>query len=1031
MNQLDKGLYASFLTNALVKHLQALDARFKIQENELHQAEAADRLAMHLAKVIQTAISSFDEKMRVKKGGELTQRLIHLLIESSGAQELENEKLDLPPRMLNAIEGINPDGTANYITKPLIDLLDTTLLTNAPGEPRIGRQIITEIPSADKVDVVMAFIRKSGISPIKEQLRLHCESGRSLRILTTTYTGSTEAHALDILKELGAEIKVSYDISTTRLHAKAWLFKRKSGFSTAYIGSSNLTHSAQIDGLEWNARFSNLRNPDVVNKVSAVFESYWNNGDFLPYIRTEFDKFTQKNINSDPQIYLSPIEIRLEPFQERLLEQIELSRQQGYHRNLLVAATGTGKTVMAAVDYIRLKRRIYRGRLLFVAHRKEILEQSLVTFRHAMRDYKFGEIWVDGKRPIRFEHVFASIQSINAVGLDNISPEQFDVVIFDEFHHAAAPSYKRVLEHLKPVELLGLTATPERSDDLSILDYFEGRIAAELRLWDAIDRHRLVPFAYYGINDSQDLTNLPFKRGIGYDLEALTNVYTGNDFWARFVIQELVNKVKDVHQIRALGFCVTVAHAKFMADRFNATGIKSAAVWSDTPAEERRVTLLKLFNKEINVLFSVDIFNEGVDVPSVDTLLMLRPTDSPTLFLQQLGRGLRTYKDKSICTVLDFVGRQHQKFRFDLKFRALLGGSRNNILDQVENNFPYLPAGCHMELDHVAADIVLTNIRNSVPENWPQKVNELRELQKNHKSISISSYLKETGLDLEDIYARKRSWTEMLRSAGLSTHISGQEEKYLLSAIGRLLHVDDEERISSYIRLLSLNDPPNIINFSLKDKRYLRMIVASLVDQIADNTMSMEYCTSIIWKNPQVRYELIEVFEFLKTKISHLSKKEDENSELVLSIHARYSRIEILAAFDVGNKPTTPPWVSGVYWAEKSKCDLLAFTLDKTTGHFSPTTRYRDYAISMDLIHWESQATTKADSKTGIRYQNHHKDGSKVMLFSRINNSERAFYFLGTATYVSHESEMPMAIKWKLSHPLPGDLYASFAAAVA
>jgi superfamily II DNA or RNA helicase len=333
--------------------------------------------------------------------------------------------------------------------------------------------------------------------------------------------------------------------------------------------------------------------------------------------------------------------------------------------------------------------------------------------------------------------VFASIQSLNAAGLDNLEPKHFDVVIIDEFHHAAADSYRKVLNHLDPIELLGLTATPERSDDLSIFEYFDGRIAAELRLWDAIDRHRLVPFTYFGIHDGQDLSKLPFRRGTGYDIEALTNVYTGNDSWAKTVIQEVINRIGDVHEIRALGFCVSIVHAQFMAKRFNDVGIKSLAIWSDTPAEERKAALQKLANKEVNVIFSVDLFNEGVDVPSVDTLFMLRPTESPTLFLQQLGRGLRKHDNKSVCTVLDFVGRQHQDFRFDVKLRALLGGTRRQVEQQVKDNFPYLPAGCHMELDRVASDIVLQSIKQSVPNRWQAKVQELRLLAASNSNVSI------------------------------------------------------------------------------------------------------------------------------------------------------------------------------------------------------------------------------------------------------------------------------------------------------
>jgi len=1031
MNEIDRGLYQSLLTESLVQQLQELDAHLTARQSDLHVEEAPDRLAMHLAKVIQTAIASLSKDKRIEVGGELTQKLIQLLVDSTQANDLKTEKLALPPRMLKSIDGRKPDGTIDEVVEPLIDLLDTTLLTNANGEPRIGSQIISEIPSAERIDLVMAFIRKSGIRPMMEELRLHRQLGRSLRVLTTTYTGSTEAAALDMLESIGAEIKVSYDESSTRLHAKAWLFKRNSGFSTAFIGSSNLTHSAQVNGLEWNARFSGSRNPDVVNKVDAVFESYWNSGDFVPYNRQQFDERTQHPENSGPQIYLSPIEFRPEPFQERLLEQIELARQQGHHKNLLVSATGTGKTVMAAIDYIRLKAKLLRSRLLFVAHRKEILDQSMATFRHAMRDHQFGEMWVDGKRPKHFENVFASIQSLNAAGLDNLDPNHFDIVIIDEFHHAAAASYRKILNHLEPVELLGLTATPERSDDLSVFDYFDGRIAAELRLWDAIDRHRLVPFAYFGIHDGQDLSHLPFRRGTGYDIDALTNVYTGNDSWVRKVIKEIINKVSDIKEIRALGFCVSIVHAQFMAKRFNEVGIKALAIWSDTDDKERQSALKKLANKDVNVIFSVDLFNEGVDVPSVDTLLLLRPTQSPTLFLQQLGRGLRNYSGKSICTVLDFVGRQHQDFRFDIKLRALLGGTRKQLEQQVKGNFPYLPAGCHMELDRVASEIVLQSIRQSVPNRWQAKVEELRLLATSTNDVSIEAFLNETGLDLEDIYTSNKSWTELCREAGIGTLVSGPNENSLLRAVGRLLHVDDPDRLAAYKNIVDSASPPSTDNLSNKGKKYLRMLIASLVDQVVDKNAHLDECILLLWQNPQVLKELSALFDFLTTKISHLATSFEAIPDVPISIHARYTRIEILAAFGRGDKAKTPTWREGVLWAENAKADLMVFTLDKTSGHFSPTTRYRDYAISRDLIHWESQATTRAGSNTGKRYQNHVKEGSKIMLFSRVNSDERSFYFLGAANYVRHEYEMPMAITWKLDSPLPGDLYTSFAAAVA
>ncbi|MDZ4739551.1 MAG: DUF3427 domain-containing protein [Alphaproteobacteria bacterium] len=1030
MSTISRGLYQSLITESLQVRLRELDGRLHKKYTDLHHSEVADRLAAHLSRVVERAIDSIEEDERVHKGVELARELIERAVVATAADLLP----ELPAtsgQYLTALLEFLPDGSPEALKEPLIPLLDTALLTNAPGEPRVGHQIVAEIPSSDRVDVVMAFIRRSGIRPVLDDLRRHCEAGRSLRILTTVYTGSTEADALVELKNIGAEVRVSYDSSSTRLHAKAWLFHRQSGFSTAYIGSSNLTHSAQVSGLEWNVRVSGARNAPVVDKVVAVFDSYWHSGDFVPFDKEQFNEFTRHNADTGNFLKLSPIELRPEPFQERLLEQIALSRERGHHRNLLVSATGTGKTVMAAIDYARLRETLSRVRLLFVAHRKEILQQSLATFRHAIRDHSFGEIWVDGARPKVFDHVFASIQSLSASGLDRLDPRHFDVVIVDEFHHAEAPSYRALLEHLKPIELLGLTATPERSDGLSLLHWFDGRIAGELRLWDAIDQHRLVPFAYYGISDDVDLREVPWRRGRGYDVEGLTRLYTANDFWARKVIQALSGKVDNIGRMRALGFCVSVDHARFMARVFNEAGIPSRALWAETSSQEREGALRDLATRRISVVFSVDIFNEGVDVPSVDTLIMLRPTDSPTLFLQQLGRGLRRHDGKSLCTVIDFVGQHRKEFRFDRRLSALLGGTRAQIAKQVEQGFPFLPAGCHMELDRVASERVLRSIRSAVPDRWPQKVEELRKLAETRSRVTLSEYLDETGLTLEDVYSGGRCWSDLLEAAALPVLMHGPAEGVLRKACGRLLHVDDAPRIEAYMRLVSGRIPKADELTSIAERRYLRMLVASFVLNAGNANDSLENASRLVWQHPQVLAEVFELMEIRLREIEHVAKPLVQRRNVPLSVHARYTRIEIQAAFGDGALARVPMWREGVRWMPEEQCDVFVFTLDKSSGRFSPTTRYRDYAISRDLVHWESQSTTRADSKVGRRYQTHVAAATGVMLFARRTDDDRAFYFLGPAEYVRHESEMPMAVTWRLAHPLPGDLFASFAAAVA
>ena len=977
------------------------------------------------------ALEAVSDDDRVRVGVEVAHALLETLRKELPPAKAIIDPIADPGEVLAAIGTLQLDDTVSFPRQPLIPLLDTTLLTNAPGEPRVGHQIHREIESADSIDVVMAFVRRSGLRPIMQALQRHTESGKPLRVLTTTYTGSTEGEALDQLRNIGAEIRVSYNVSVSRLHAKAWLFHRHSAYSTAYVGSSNLTHSAQNDGMEWNVRLSGARNPDVIDKVSAVFESYWQSGDFLEYDPEKFREALGPRTR-DIRTVMSPVAIRLEPFQSRLLELIKVSRTKGHHRNLLVSATGTGKTVMAAVDYKDLD--LPRKRLLFVAHRREILEQSLATFRHALQEHSFGELWVGDAQPTMFEHVFASVQNLRPDRLERLTADHFDVVIIDEFHHAAARSYEALLNRVQPRELLGLTATPERADGLPILQWFGDRIAAELRLWDAIEQHQLSPFAYYGIHDSVDLRDVPWRRGQGYDLEALSQKYTGNEDWARLVFSQLVEHVDDVTSIRCLGFCITVAHAQYMAAQFRDLGLNAVAISGKTRDDERSQALGDLAAGRLQVVFSVDLFNEGVDVPTVDTLLMLRPTESPTLFLQQLGRGLRRADDKAICTVLDFVGHHRREFRYDRRYRALLGGTRLELLSTISEEFPFLPAGCYMELDPVAKEIVLRSVRNAVPSRWPSKVEELKALHRSRGDISLADYLAETGLELSDIYSGGHTWSELRHDAGLPMRPAGEFEKELRAAIGRMQHLDDAQRLRTYKSFLTDTNPPQAQSMGTTQRRLLRMLVGSLANQVLAkrgewSKAPLQRVVDMVWQHGQVIDELRDLVGALQDTPDHLHSS--ALPEVPLQVHSKYTRIEILAAVTDSDAAKTPEWREGVYDAKAANADVLVFTLDKTGGGFSPTTRYRDYAISPHLIHWESQSTVTANSATGQRYQNHAESNRSILLFAREHQDDRAFWFLGRATYVSHEGELPMAITWKLETPLSGDLFAAFAAAVA
>jgi hypothetical protein len=294
---------------------------------------------------------------------------------------------------------------------------------------------------------------------------------------------------------------------------------------------------------------------------------------------------------------------------------------------------------------------------------------------------------------------------------------------------------------------------------------------------------------------------------------------------------------------------------------------------------------------------------------------------------------------------------------------------------------------------------------------------------------TLRGFLADVGMTLEDLYAGNKSWTDLLEDAGCAIGIAGTKEATLRRACGRLLHVDDQARIDAYRALLSSDAAPSVDSMPERQRRYLRMLVASVVGQAVEHAATLQEACRFLWRHEAVRLELLDLLEVLDDRIDHLGAPLRTHPDVPLALHARYTRIEILAAFDIGEGAKTALWQSGVYWASEAKADLLAFTKRKSLGRFSPTTMYQDYAISRDLVHWESQSTTRADSPTGRRYRNHAAQGTSILLFAREQVDDRAFYFLGPASYVSHERELPMSITWRLEHPLPADLGKALAVA--
>lgn len=1022
MPRLPPGLYEQLITRELAAELASLAEHLAAAEGAVDPDAAPQVLARFLHDVLLKALGSLRGDDRLQARVALANDILETVLQKAPSSGLiETDAVATPARQLLSIVDRSPGRLTEIepAQRPRIPLRSSDLLINGPRDLRIGAELRRELASADRVDLLVSFLKQSGTRILADALEAFARRcPGQLRVLTTAYLGATDPEALEFLRSLGAQIRISYDGRRTRLHAKAWLFHRESGFSTAFVGSSNLSAPAILDGLEWNVRLSEVDNHPILAKFRSAFEQYWDEGEFIDYDPDAFREAVRKE-RDDSELIAS---IRVRPFvhQQQILDALDTERGRGHFRNLVVAATGTGKTIVAALDYRRLVEEHGGLSLLFVAHRKEILEQARHMFRVVLQDGSFGELLVAGRRPEEGRHVFAAIQSLHEDRLGSVAPDAYQMVIVDEFHHAAAPTYDRLLTHLRPRYLLGLTATPERADGQSVLSWFADRIAAELRLWTALDRGLLVPFQYFGVSDGTDLSQLNWRRG-GYVGEELENVYTSDDHRVGIVLRTLRDKVRSVSTIKALGFCVGIRHAEFMARRFREAGLRAKAVHGETPPEERDAGLRELRQGHLNVLFTVDLFNEGVDVPQVDTVLFLRPTESATVFLQQLGRGLRHADGKSCLTVLDFIGNAHRQFRFDIRYRALVPGTRRRVAEEIEEGFPRLPPGCSMHLDRQAQDVVLGNIRRALELGWRGLVDDLQGAG----DVDLASFLDRAGVDLEELYRGGRFWSDLRRAAGLPTPPAGRDEAQLGRALARLMHLDDPDRLDAWRVWLSEDGPPAVAPEGTWEGRLQRMLFVGM-GHVRRPLAELPQALDELWQHPAIRRELLDLLEVLGNRIRRPTTPLDGLAQVPLRTHGTYSLDEIMAGFGVerGGRIYRPRG-QGVWYEPSANADLLFVTLEKTEKEYSPTTLYEDYPLSPTEFHWESQNSTSAGSPVGRRYI----DGSShVLLFARERRKDERgitvpYVLLGRARYVRHESERPMRIVWRLDRAMPPDWY--------
>ena len=1030
MNMLHPGLYEQLINHTLRQELESIPSERK-SVAPVDPAEAAEVLSRYIAEAAKRALSGMAEgRGDVADQVALANRLIGLLPETD-SQRIDDRAEQLMALLAEQDPALALGRTASDAVRPETSIAQSSLFTGAVHEPQMFSELKKEIASADRIDMLVSFIKWSGLRLILEDLEAFARRGGELRIITTSYMGATDVKAVEELAKLpNARIKVSYDTKRTRLHAKTYVFYRETGFTTAYVGSSNLSNAAISSGLEWNVKVTAKDLPATIRKIAATFDTYWHSDEFEfygPDMRPRLvEALKAEHYDREHPQFL--FDIRPYPYQQEILDKLLAEREvRGSTRNLIVAATGTGKTVIAAFDYRRFCRQNpgKANRLLFIAHREEILKQSQATFAGVLKDVNFGELYVGNYRPESLEHLFVSVQTLNSQALDQRLPaDYYDYIVIDESHHAAAHSYGRALEYFQPKVLLGLTATPERMDGQDIYRYFDRRIAAEIRLPEAINRKLLCPFQYFGVSDTVDLNDLRWVRG-GYDRAELSNLYTLSQGVAEkradHILRSMDKYVTDMNDVRALGFCVSIEHARFMADYFNRCGVPALALTGDSRDDVRASAQERLVRGELRVLFVVDIYNEGVDIPEVNTVLFLRPTESLTIFLQQLGRGLRLAEGKECLTVLDFIGAANRKYNFEEKFAALLDNTNHSVEQELRHGFVSVPKGCYIQLEKKASQIILTNIRQSYGFKGGLVSSIASFEEDSGLPLTLENFLTYHHMDVRTIYA-KFSFARLCAEAGARENFTEPVEDVLTKAFSRLCAIDSRRWIGFLLDILPRLDDVDFSPLGENEKRMLNMFYVTVWQEVIE-----DFSADAVWEklysladSPVMLGELIELLKYKLNHIDFIDAPTDLPYDCPLDVHCAYTRDQLLLALDF-MKPKTLR--EGVKWLNDKQTDVLLITLNKSDKEYSPTTMYNDYSINSRLFHWQSQSTTSADSPTGQRYIHHKARGSHVLLFVRETKSDACgaapYTFFGTADYVRHTGSRPMNIVWQLHQEIP------------
>jgi superfamily II DNA or RNA helicase/diadenosine tetraphosphate (Ap4A) HIT family hydrolase len=968
------------------------------------------------------------------------------------------------------------DREPDVIASELGDDLPHTRALIAGGEDPLLPHVRAHIDRAESADLAVAFLLQSGLHLLREHLRDLLERRGRLRIVTGTYLGVTDPNALLELLDLKGEFPNQVDLRVFEaydqsFHPKAYLFHHRSTDGVALVGSSNLTSPALTNGVEWNFRTISSRDRMGFTAVTEAFERLLGHPRVRLLDADWVSEYRQARMPEPVPAGIIP-EPPLPPpepheIQKRALHALEATRAAGNTAGLVVLATGLGKTWLSAFDSQRAAFR----RVLFVAHRDEILHQALSTYRRIRPEAHLG-LYTGQEKTANAEVVFASIQTLSRKAhLDRFAPDEFDYLIVDEFHHASARTYRRVIDHFEPKFLLGLTATPERTDGGDLLALCQENLVFRCDVAEGIQKGLLSPFHYFGVPDEVNYENIPW-RSSRFDEDALTEAVA-----TRSRAQNALEQYRARGGTRTLAFCCSQRHADFMRDFFRVQGVRSAAVHSGPKSDPRAASLERLKGGELEVLFAVDIFNEGVDLPEVDTVMMLRPTESRILWLQQFGRGLRKAEGKERLTVIDYIG-NHRSFLLKPQTLFELPSGDRHLADQLtrlERGQVDLPPGCRVTYELETIDILRSLLRRPGDEDAIRFFYE--DFRERYGIRPTASEMHHERYRPRSVRSAYGSWLGFVRAMGdltpaqqnllaqgrpaefLSTlEVTPMTRSYKMLVLLALLHAG---RMPGQISVEELRE--GIRRLARRSAALQRDLGAALEDDASLDRMLredpiaawtggkgtggiayFEFRDGALSTSFDVDPSQREMYAELVREIAdwrlaeyldrsspgdgkpHLEPLPHLESPAGLELGRSYMRADIPAAF--GLQFNSNLWQQGFVF-DGSHIFLLV-TLDKSG--LPQHHQYGDRFLSREILEWKSQNRHSQEGSAGQAIRHHVERGIAVHLLVRkaakIGGRGAPFIYCGDVEFVDWEGEKPITVRWRLVEPLNERLSDLFAA---